>query len=124
MYRVEKVKITRKQADLLDDLLPNTDINWILSQLVDWHSVLKSTKEMAELHYLYVNDPLTFSKALVIGYEVEETPEDKVKSLHKTREIEANSKPFGSDDKPYYDGICRGIKECLEALNIKIEGIN
>ena len=53
-------------------------------------------------------------KALVNGYEVEETPEEKVKKLFE-KYIPGTDKNYG-----YRLGVCA----CLNALDIKIEGIN
>lgn len=56
----------------------------------------------------------TLIRALYIGYEVEETPEDKVMELYKNPDLhELNPNSYRI-----------GIRDALNALNIKIDGVN
>lgn len=57
-------------------------------------------------------------KALINGYEVEQTPEDKVREQYET--------PRHFHDKyndTYADVYRKGMKFALDTLNIKIEGV-
>lgn len=111
---MDKVKISKERANFLDNFA-NDKLDWIFSQLADWNRVEKTTKEMSDLHIWYLVDPVTVSKALINGYEVEETPEDKVRELY----IEQNRSL--SEDQLRSDVA---IKKVLNLLNIKIEGVN
>lgn len=55
-----------------------------------------------------------YFQSLVNGYEVEETPEEKVKALLKK---------YNTGADMHY-GYRLGVRECLEALNISIEGVS
>lgn len=57
--------------------------------------------------------------ALVNGYEVEKSPEDKVREYYD--DIRALSEKY---EEPYDKGTVDGIKFTLDALGITIEGIN
>jgi p-aminobenzoyl-glutamate transporter AbgT len=116
---MDKVKITQEQADLLDELLTTKNVALILQLMSDWKNVLRSTNEMSKLHEWYITDTLTVSKALIIGYEVEETPEDKIKAQY-----EAPKHFYDKDNDTLTSTYRKGIKFALDTLNIKIEGVN
>ncbi|MDQ0062337.1 hypothetical protein [Paenibacillus harenae] len=80
----------------------NVIINYITANTTDW---LDEEHEKGYTHIM---------KALVNGYEVEETPEEKVKALYRK---------YANETDMHY-GYRLGVYECLEALNIKIEGVN
>lgn len=64
-----------------------------------------------------------FIKALYIGYEVEETPEDKVREVYRTaKEVEISMRTEKFQMK--WEGVQQGVKETLKALGITIEGVN
>ena len=63
-------------------------------------------------HFMTAED---FSIAYLIGYEVEETVEDKLLKLYK-------SNPINGCD--YNEGYADGMADSLDVLNIKIKGIN
>ena len=96
--------------------------NWnFLKDEVEGHQVLdydwKTLMGYAETY------PLNYMQALVIGYEIEETPEDTVRNAfqHALNEIESLG------DHPqveHWKGMKSGIIITLGALNIKIEGVN
>jgi hypothetical protein len=113
---MEKVKITREQADeIVYQLQLHNNIEivkmWrgvMLSNWADREGLAKCANDMPED---------TLIRALYIGYEVEETPEDKVKQLY--------FKLLRTDENDQYStGMIAGMKQTLEALRIKIEGVN
>jgi hypothetical protein len=60
-------------------------------------------------------------KALVNGYEVEQSPEDKVRELYgRYKNCDHQEKAKAE----YCRGVCNGIIDTLNALNIKVEGVN
>lgn len=67
-------------------------------------------------------------QALVIGFEVEQTPEDKVRELYekasnKKSEIYHRS-AVDFDEVELQNGIMQGIEAILKIYNIKISGVN
>lgn len=106
---MEKVKITREQADAIESMrakgLPNSEI---VSRHVHGDHIrvnnLKSMDTMS-LEALVI--------ALYIGYEVEETPEDKVREYYNS----FSDNQSGEFGKSF-------VKRTLDLLNIKIVGVN
>lgn len=108
---MEKVKITREQADGIE----KTRLIYNDVAIVDLK--MTSGNDYGPIKSI---DADTLIRALYIGYEVEETPEDKVKNYFKNI---ANSH---SDDlyvSGYNLGSRNAVIETLNLLNIKIEGI-
>lgn len=60
-------------------------------------------------------------KALVNGYEIEETPEEKLRQYYSNVNEEFNEL-LGSDSRLY--GVLEGIENTLDILGIEIPGIN
>lgn len=59
-----------------------------------------------------------FLKAIVNGYEIEESPEDQVRECFKNPPLFNNG--IGELSTSYRNGI----RDTLDTLNIKIEGVN
>lgn len=73
---------------------------------------------------LYDLDALRFATALVNGYEVEKTPEEKVREYYATNyQRHEQSLPRSKDDF-YTSGVAEGVRSTLDLLGIKIEGVN
>lgn len=108
----EKVKLPREIVEALD-----------ATKYMGWHNIIESTVNMGEISTSdlieirdhFRTDWSILARAYVYGYEVEETPEEKVKALYDRYSM--------SDDRKYR-GMAIGIKETVDALNIKIEGVN
>jgi 1,2-phenylacetyl-CoA epoxidase catalytic subunit len=117
---MDKVKITQEQADeIVYHLQLHSNIEILRmhngtgnSKWNDGDSLTKCILEM---------DEETLIKALYIGYEVKETPEDKVREYFKTT---ANSQGNSQYEVGYNLGSRNAIMETLNLLNIKIEGVN
>lgn len=60
-------------------------------------------------------------KALVNGYEIEETPEDKVREMYEAHFDDGERSPY---DTGYNEGVQFGVKQTLDILNIKISGVS
>ena len=69
------------------------------------------SQKLAPINNLSIED---LCKCLIIGYELEETPEEKLLDLYKNSVING------------YEGVQfrRGINETLKILDIKVKGIN
>lgn len=113
---MEKVKLPKEVADALKHA--RVDLKWedgnILAKCVrgDW-----DLESMQILNNFCKKDDnkLTIAKALVIGYEVEQTPEDKVRNYYDECSRSADE---GIRNERF------GIRNTLNILGIKIEGVN
>jgi hypothetical protein len=113
---MDKVKITRKQAEVLETELKSSHIQGDKSKFVKMYVNL-GDDDWEQGYPLTCLDKDTLIRALYIGYEVEETPEDKVLKYFK-------SLKSGEDwETANYQNAC-GVVMTLDLLNIKIEGIN
>ncbi|EDW22610.1 hypothetical protein FO510_05305 [Bacillus pumilus] len=77
-------------------------------------------------HCAVLNDlsRVSLAAALINGYEVTKSPEQKVRDYYEANYAKhERSKPF-SDDDYYTAGVSNGIKQTLDHLGIKIEGVN
>lgn len=116
---MDKAKITRGQANAIESKRNRDD-----GQAV-W-----SNKDFAEAYILGIGDTQkiirqlpfdTLMMVLIVGYEVEETPEDKVREYYKKN---ANREAPDTYSTAHKLGTRDGILGTLSLLNIKIEGVN
>lgn len=124
MYRMEKVKISKLLVEGIKSIQAcyksgiEFDIEALGNEQAANCAGIKVVYDF--VHVSRENMRLYFS-ALVNGYEVEETPEDKVKNYFKSIAISH------SDDQyvvGFNLGARKAIIETLNLLNIKIDGIN
>lgn len=112
----DKVKLTKEQAEAIKIILNNPQ--WRKEQIIEHHT---------NDHYAWVNEysdfngmPLdTLVRAIYIGYEVEETREEKVQRQFLN--------PIGFYDKENDNPQTiyrKGMQFVLEAFEIKIPGVN
>ncbi|KND05332.1 MULTISPECIES: hypothetical protein [Bacillus] len=81
------------------------------------------TKEQAEcLENLRGLSPLTIVAALINGYEVEKTPEEKVREFYDS--FECDSRIYPSETYHRCEMSRRVIERTLDCLGMKIEGVN
>lgn len=68
----------------------------------------------------------TLIRALYIGYEVEETPEEKVRELYENAKIAEKKCRERADgmEVNFYQGKMEGMKQTLDAYGYKIKGVN
>jgi arginine deiminase len=108
----EKVVLTKKVADALEIARKRGDEE-VIEVIFDSENsyVSEETKILNEF------DRMALVHALMNGYEVEETPEDRVKDIfdHALR---------NKDYSDYYLGQCEGIKIVAHIYGIKIAGVN
>ncbi|MGN7387782.1 hypothetical protein [Sporosarcina sp. SAFN-015] len=125
-----KVKIPQKVMEAIDKLLGGIDgyhftKYGILAHLDD----AKELAKFAELRVLndYYNSlemdsqrhPNELMRALVNGYEVEKTPEEKVRDYYGKINALIAEHRYSHDV-----GVRFGIEKTLDLLGIKIEGVN
>lgn len=111
-----KVTVSKEVAnafEYLKEIRNYTSDNDLLTE----HAEAIATKDWYDsLEPLNKLDLITFSKMLIEGYEVEQTPGEKVAELFKAK--------FGDGWGNYQDGVRYGIRKTLDTLNIKIPGVN
>ncbi|MCY8472388.1 hypothetical protein [Bacillus halotolerans] len=119
-----KPTITKEQAEAIDSLR-NGKAEWDIEEfLYAYTSADYSTSP--EFQPIASMDIVTLAAALVNGYEVEKTPEEKVREyfedVKNRREKRRDAGLFESFR--YNDGKVDGIRNTLDYLGIKIEGVN
>jgi hypothetical protein len=120
---VDKVKLTQQQADVLETELKSSQINGDKSKFVkmyvnlgddDWQDGYPLT--------CLKNDDLI--RALYIGYEVEQTPEERLVELFKQACKEEECHDYRRPQQQWWEGRRMGMIDTLNTLNIKIKGVN
>jgi hypothetical protein len=112
---VEKVKVSKDQEESIRNATRDyANVATIVRS--------KSRGEVFPSDYDQLNqlDLDTLIRALYIGYEVEQTPEDKVREFFK----EHWDKLVDLVDQQEAKTICVTIYKTLDLLGIKIEGVN
>jgi len=119
-----KLEITKEQAEAIEFLRENyTDVQ-ILEMRLKGESCLLCIKGDIACGYIYDLSPIELAAALINGYEIAKSPEEKVREYYESNYAKhEKSKPF-SDDDCYTTGVSNGIRQTLETLGIKIEGVN
>ncbi|MED4787562.1 hypothetical protein P9429_11770 [Bacillus atrophaeus] len=118
-----KPTITKEQAEAIEVLRSTHDLSdeWFLLKYVDVH--FGSGPEIPEFDPIASMDLMTLAAALVNGYEVEKTPEEKVREYFERLEYErANAQCLEEESRYWF--MKEAVRETLEAVGIKIEGVN
>lgn len=113
---VEKLKVSREVADAIEKL---SDLD--ASQILMAHSIEGGWPQKTNaLNELSMEQLAT---ALIVGYEVEKTPHEKIAVIYKHHYPKSRD---GSDSTQKYfsKGYVKGIKFTLEKLGITIKGVN
>lgn len=123
---MEKVKVSKVQAAAIENWLNEYGVNHEKpkERMLKSHCGNGEWCDGAEsLNDLSVED---MAKALYIGYEVEETPEDKLLEKFGKGRVEAVAAELrkDSEEKSFCMGYGAGIVDALDTLGIKIKGIN
>lgn len=117
---MDKIILTKRQAVALEKALENL---FTKETVLKTHASieLKEKEKWKGSNYQYLNE-LTLEEmaiALYRGYEVEQTPEEKV--LKKLNYVSSEEADFTTE---YYSGFTDGIVSVLQAYGIQIKGIN
>lgn len=117
---MDKVKLPKEVADELEKCRQGHSDKDVISIAIADHLV----KPYGSLQ-AYANEFFDqFMSALVNGYEVEQTPEDKVREYITNRLKEARSLVEGSPHHVRAIHRYEGAASVAEMLGIKIEGVN
>ena len=113
----EKVKVSRETANALETALDRGSKETLLiyhcSGFTD-EGKLQEGSVWTQQEYIGLNflSPEELAIALYVGYEIEETPEEKFLRVYRM-DLERNRLDFAD-----------GMKYALETLGIKIKGVN
>lgn len=119
----DKVKLPKLAGSVLEDLINRGDLSSfaVLQEFVfgNQDHIVRARREVEDLH-----DPYSLiMEALINGYEVEQSPEDKVRDWYLGLQSQLDSGVNGH----YREQLVRElttIDKCIKLLNIKIEGVN
>src|SRR5690348_13567984 len=122
---MDKAKLPRSVAEAIDKMR-YIGVASIMACITHWDEQNTTTEELVTIHDYYLKNPYLIAQALVNGYEVEETPEDKVRKLFKEYDGWAEQAGLNGDENLEMQWIAarNAIVETLSILNIKIEGVN
>ncbi|MCY8570333.1 hypothetical protein [Bacillus haynesii] len=113
MSEIKKPVITKEQAEALDLMRKANYDKYILMAACD--GILGG--ELEDL------DIMTLAAALINGYEVEKAPEEKVREYYE-KLCDGYDRAQFYEDKGKYLLMKRAVRRTLDALGIKISGIN
>ncbi|MCY7439377.1 hypothetical protein [Bacillus altitudinis] len=119
-----KPEITKEQAEAIEFLRKHYDDRGILELYAE--DTIGHVYQMYghDCGCVYDLDLIDFASALINGYEIEKSPEQKVRDYYESNYAKhEKSKPF-SDDDCYTTGVSNGIRQTLDLLGIEIYGVN
>lgn len=121
----DKVKLSREVAEALDSLRRQGGGNYeIVAAFIKRRKEIPEIKTLAdafELNKISFDDILN---ALVNGYEIEKSPEDKVREYYERASKRFLSLEDGSYEDGYVSGVIDAVEETLNLLGIKVPGVN
>ncbi|MEC0718978.1 hypothetical protein P8882_01655 [Bacillus haynesii] len=109
MSEIKKPVITKEQAEALILLQGDLTDSAILELYVGDSLAVRNPRNRC----LYDLDLLTLAAALINGYEVEKTPEEKVREYYESY----GGSPSAMERK-------EAVQDTLDLLGIEIEGVN
>lgn len=119
-----KVKVTREVAKAIEFLRQTrtTDYEIIANLSTLWDSEGHSDN-LRGWAFKGAGSPVLLMRALVSGYETEKSPEERVRDRYAQILVwKREHRKFGEYGAA--DGRADGFRMALEALGIKIEGVN
>ena len=133
MSEIKRPVITKEQARAIEEgikcyVRQGLDLGPKLYNrfLIDHANVLTEVDDPWADMFSCLNDLdiMTIAAALINGYEVEKTPEEKVREYYAANyQRHEQSMPRSKDDF-YTSGVAEGVRNTLDCLGIKIEGVN
>lgn len=111
----EKVTLPKEVAEAIE-IQRGYDNDWILFdiELLSEERHSSANKSLATLYRYYKQNKRDYFSALVNGYKVEQTPEEKLLAFYKDLDV-----PMG-----WIPEKKRMIKTTIDILGIKVDGIN
>ncbi|MCY8348063.1 hypothetical protein MOC74_21910 [Bacillus haynesii] len=109
MSEIIKPVITKEQARVIQ-FLKSGGNDWTDSDILEYHATSQWSNEYTPLNSLHT---IILAAALINGYEVEKTPEEKVREYYESY----GGSPSAMERK-------EAVQDTLDLLGIKIEGVN
>ncbi|MED1742030.1 hypothetical protein P4U97_21470 [Bacillus swezeyi] len=119
MSEIKKPVITKEQAEALILLQGDLTDSAILELYVGDSLAVRNPRNRC----LYDLDLLTLAAALINGYEVEKTPEEKLRQWFE-EEREIGDEYYNRGEEHRSQEVVQTIIDTLNILGIKIEGVN
>ncbi|MGG1018608.1 hypothetical protein ABE151_04375 [Bacillus paralicheniformis] len=117
MSEIKRPVITKEQADALLGLYAE---EWSKEDVLEYHVTREWTDRFSPLNDL---DTVTLASALINGYEVEKTPEEKVREYYE-KLCDGYDRAQFYEDEGKYLLMKRAVRRTLDALGVQIAGIN
>ncbi|MGG0052945.1 hypothetical protein [Bacillus atrophaeus] len=117
-----KPTITKQQAEAIEELRINYSDEGILRSYTNDSLTVGENN----CRCLYELDLLTLAAALVNGYEIEATPEEKVREYFEKTKRRRDERDLVGDHegRRFHNGVLDGIISTISILGIRIEGVN
>lgn len=127
--KTEKAKLTKEEADSVRYLMNLWGLEDRDNKSIDDRSISILVTEKIDEDWGDIEQAIPakelphgkFIRAITVGFEVEQTPEEKLLELH---DHYFKSTTMGSMDARFFAGKVAGIRETLSTLGFVIEGIN
>ncbi|MEC0477871.1 DUF1642 domain-containing protein [Bacillus licheniformis] len=118
MSEIKRPVITKEQAEAIQFLRSGGN-DWTDGDILEHHASGKWSNEYAPLNNLGIT---TLAAALINGYEVEKTPEEKVREFYQRYDYDLRMYPA----EMYFRAkeIQRIIKCTLNYLGVQVAGVN
>ncbi|MGE0910417.1 hypothetical protein ACQGRJ_10250 [Bacillus atrophaeus] len=114
-----KPTITKQQAEAIEELRINYSDEGILRSYTNDSLTVGENN----CRCLYELDLLMLAAALVNGYEVEKTPEEKMREYHRSLVCDMD-RALSYEEEGNYRSAIEAVEETLNLLGIEIEGVN
>ncbi|AMQ66701.1 hypothetical protein FDG96_gp42 [Bacillus phage Mgbh1] len=117
---VELPELSREVADALSTYLDEYGEDVLLQRMYASHHKKFVRTEHQPLNTVSRE---TLAKAALIGYTVEDSPEEKVRAYYEESE-RTRGVMYSEPEYDYFSGVVDGIEETLDLLGVKIPGVN
>ena len=111
----EKIKLPREVAEALDHE-KYMGFHNIVESVVNAGAYEITTNHLVTIRNYFRSDWTLLATAIINGFEVEQTPEDKVREYYLNQKAQVVS-------EHEFDDPAKAIRYVLELLNIKIDGV-
>jgi uncharacterized protein (UPF0297 family) len=121
----DKVKLPRELAEALDSLREKGYSNFTILSYVINEKYIAHLPEITTIVKAYERDDFSFDtllNALVNGYEIEKSPEDKVRAYYEFWSERAKDRDY--ETRTEAENKLDGMLFVLDAYGIKIPGVN
>ena len=121
-----KALVTEEQAKAIEFLRGAYTDGEIMTMYVEDTLGYIEMRHGRDVGCLYNLDALGLATALINGYEVDTTPEAKIKEYYEEAlKCHRESKyEWDVESMQYHSGRIDGVRKTLDILGIKIEGVN